>query len=506
VTTLAAAGVAKGWGCTQIFFDLFVEGRGAKAILTALGHLSGRRDAFSPFQMPGFGEDLVVASARKGRRRLTVLAGNPYLCSMTQPRSVSVSELTYLIRQRLEGDPQLRGAIVKGEISNLTQHGSGHVYFTLKDEGAQLSCAMFKQVAMQYLRSMPKHGEQVLVQGDISVYPQRGSYQMIVRGLLKAGGEGDLHRKFLETKAKLAAEGLFDADLKRSWPRVPRRIAVVTSPTGAVIRDICNTVRRRFPHVTIVLVPAAVQGERAAEDIVAAISRANALPAIDVLLLARGGGSLEDLWPFNEEAVARAIRASRLPVVTGIGHETDTTIADFAADLRAATPTAAAEQLVPEISQLEDELDRAALILRRNLGFFVENRRQSLDDLAYKMEMRMQTAIDIQRHLLKDIHRELESRLVRGLDLARRELEQTDQALQSHIAQSIRLARQELDTIAPQLQALDLRNVLQRGFSITEIDGKVVHTSTELAVGDTLTTYFSHGKARSRVETLDDND
>lgn len=427
----------------------------------------------------------------------------PYLCRMTSPSSVSVSELTYLIRQRLEGDPSLRGALVKGEISNLTQHGSGHVYFTLKDEYAQLSCAMFKSVALQYLRNMPKHGEQVVVQGDISVYPQRGSYQMVVRSLQKAGNEGDLHRKFLETKARLAAEGLFDADQKRSWPRVPRRIAVVTSPTGAVIRDICNTIRRRFPHVTLVLVPAAVQGERAADELVAAIARANALPDIDVLLLARGGGSLEDLWPFNEERLARAIRASRLPVVTGVGHETDTTIADFAADLRAATPTAAAEQLVPEIGQVLEELDRAAQVLRRNLSFFVETRRQGLDDLSYKLEMRMRSAIDIQRHFLKDYARELETRLLRGLDLSRRELERADAELQRHMALAIDRARQTLDMIEPQLEALDLRNVLERGFSITELDGKVVRSIAELQPGDALTTYFFQGKAQSRVEKLD---
>ena len=422
---------------------------------------------------------------------------------MTAPSSVSVSELTYLIRQRLEGDPSLRGAVVKGEISNLTQHGSGHVYFTLKDEYAQLSCAMFKQVALQYLRNMPKHGEQVLVQGDISVYPQRGSYQMVVRGLQKAGTEGDLHRKFLETKARLAAEGLFDADRKRSWPRVPRRIAVITSPTGAVIRDICNTIRRRFPHVTLVLVPTAVQGERAADEVVAAIARANALPDIDVLLLARGGGSLEDLWPFNEERVARAIRASRVPVVAGIGHETDTTIADFAADLRAATPTAAAEQLVPEVGQLREELDRGAQVLRRNLGFFVENRRQGLDDLAYRLEMRMQSAIDVNRHFLKDYARELENRLLRGLDLGRQELARAETTLQTQMGMAITRARQALDLIEPQLEALDLRNVLERGFSITEHEGKVVRSIAELEPGDNVTTYFFQGKAQSRVEKLD---
>jgi exodeoxyribonuclease VII large subunit len=425
---------------------------------------------------------------------------------MTQPAMVSVSELTYLIRQRLEGDPLFRGAFVKGEVSNLTQHGSGHVYFTLKDEGAQLSCAMFKQVAMQYLRNMPKHGEQLVVQGDISVYPQRGSYQMIVRSLQRAGTEGDLHRKFLETKTKLAEEGLFDASLKRARPSIPRRIAIVTSPTGAVIRDICNTIRRRFPHVELILVPAAVQGERSADELVAAIARANALPDVDLLLLVRGGGSLEDLWSFNEERVARAIRASRLPVITGIGHETDTTIADFVADLRAATPTAAAEQAVPEVVQLEEEFMRAAQVLRRNLSFFVETRRLTLDGLSDKLEQYMRSAIELKRHFLQDFEKELEAKRLYGLARVRHELDLAAAALRGHMTQAFAGARQELDSITPQLQSLDLRNVLARGFSITERDGKVVRSVSELEPGDLLTTHFFKGKARSRVETLDNHE
>lgn len=371
--------------------------------------------------------------------------------------------------------------MVAGEVSNLVRHSSGHVYFTLKDAHAQLSCAMFKGVAMQYLRNLPGHGEQVVVQGDISVYPPRGGYQLIVRAISKAGQEGDLHRRFVELKAKLEAEGLFDPSVKRPLPAIPKKIGVVTSPTGAVIRDICHTLKRRFPHVEVLLVPTVVQGEKAAGSIVDGIKKLNGVGDVDVILLARGGGSLEDLWAFNEEAVARAIRASGVPVVAGIGHETDSTIADFVADLRAATPTAAAELVVPVAAQLRTALDEAAGRLKRNLVFYIDTRRQSLDELAYRLEKRMETHLEIKRQWLKEQERALMGRMEGALDKA----------------------RHELDLIEARMSDLDLRQVLERGFSITEHGGKVVRSVAELEEGDVLTTYFFQGKAQTRVEKLE---
>ena len=401
---------------------------------------------------------------------------------MANTRPFKVSELTFLIQRKLESEPAFRNAQVQGEISNLRPpNTSGHVYFTLKDNNAQISCAMFKSVAMKYLGDLPKHGEEVTVVGDISLYPPQGSYQLIVKSLEKGGMEGLLHRRFLELKAKLELEGLFDPQLKRKLPKIPRRIGVVTSPTGAVIRDICNTLRRRFPHVEVIVVPALVQGAQGASSIVAALACLNQLKDIDLVILARGGGSLEDLWCFNEEIVARAIRASKAPVVSGVGHETDVTIADFVADLRAATPTAAAELAVPLASEIRNFIDQGAMQMKRSLQFFIDTRRQLLDDTEFKLQTRNNNAFDVRRQLLREAETQLEHALWT----------------------TIQRAHHELNMAESKLHSLDLRQVLQRGFTITEKDGKTLRSIAELAPGDLVTTHFYQGTAHTRVESLE---
>ncbi|MHB1414890.1 MAG: exodeoxyribonuclease VII large subunit [Chloroflexota bacterium] len=259
---------------------------------------------------------------------------------------LSVGEVTGYLRELMESDDLLRDVWVRGEVSNLVQSQAGHSYFTLKDSTSQLRCVIFRG-QLPHISFRPRNGLAVAAHGRVSVYEVSGQVQLYV-DLVEPQGVGELYLRFQQLRQRLEREGLFDPARKRPLPLFPRRIGVVTSPTGAVFHDIMQVVSRRFANVEIVLAPAQVQGEGAAESIAAAIAALNALPGTDVIILARGGGSLEDLWPFNEETVARAVFASRVPVVSGVGHETDVTIADLVADLRAPTPSAAAELVVPD--------------------------------------------------------------------------------------------------------------------------------------------------------------
>ena len=263
----------------------------------------------------------------------------------SEPQIYSVRELTAMVKERLTSDPRLAGVAVLGEISNFKHHSSGHMYFTLKDEHSRLRCVMFRRENMR-LRFRPADGQAVIAKGDVSVYEAAGDYQLYVREMVPAG-HGELALAFEQLKQKLAAEGLFDEERKRPLPVLPRRIGVVTSPEGAALRDIISVTRRRFPNMPILLAPAVVQGEEGPDSVVRAIRLMNEHGGVDVLIVGRGGGSLEDLWTFNDERVARAIAASRSPVIAAVGHETDFTIADFVADKRAPTPSAAAEMGVP---------------------------------------------------------------------------------------------------------------------------------------------------------------
>jgi exodeoxyribonuclease VII large subunit len=262
-----------------------------------------------------------------------------------QPAHWSVTELTRRVRLLLDTDPELQDAWVQGELSNLSRPASGHVYFTLKDSGASLRCVMWKTDAAR-LRVAVQDGMAVEAHGHVSVYEAGGQYQLYV-DTLKPAGEGALYAEFLRLKALLEAEGLFDAARKRSIPDLPRRIGIVTSATGAALRDILNTLRRRLPLLEVVLAASPVQGDEAPAALALALAELNRVAEPDVILLARGGGAIEDLWAFNDERVVRAVIASRAPVICGVGHETDFTLADFAADLRAPTPTAAAEMATP---------------------------------------------------------------------------------------------------------------------------------------------------------------
>lgn len=287
----------------------------------------------------------------------------------SEPQIYSVRELTAMVKERLTSDPRLAGVAVLGEISNFKHHSSGHMYFTLKDEHSRLRCVMFRRENMR-LRFRPADGQAVIAKGDVSVYEAAGDYQLYVREMVPAG-HGELALAFEQLKQKLAAEGLFDEERKRPLPVLPRRIGVVTSPEGAALRDIISVTRRRFPNMPILLAPAVVQGEEGPDSVVRAIRLMNEHGGVDVLIVGRGGGSLEDLWTFNDERVARAIAASRIPVISAVGHETDFTIADFVADKRAPTPSAAAEMAVPDkralLAHIQGQYERLQSGVRRRI-------------------------------------------------------------------------------------------------------------------------------------------
>ena len=297
-----------------------------------------------------------------------------------QPRIYQVREVNRYLKGKLEGDDFLQNLGVQGEISNFKHHSSGHMYFTLKDEESTLRCVMFRSQNRR-LNFAPRDGLQVIALGSIGVYIRDGVYQFYVEAMEPAG-LGSLHLAFEELKRKLAGEGLFSPERKRSLPLLPRRVGVITSPTGAAIRDIITVSRRRFANVDLIVAPVLVQGDRAAPQMVAALEALARVPGIDVIIIGRGGGSWEELWPFNDEGLARAIAACPVPVISAVGHETDFTIVDFVADVRAATPSAAAELAVPDKEELRLRLQNLAARSQQGIRTILEQRRQALSTLA----------------------------------------------------------------------------------------------------------------------------
>ncbi len=398
--------------------------------------------------------------------------------STTAPKVYTISQLNKEVRSLLEGNFPL--VWVEGEISNLVQPGSGHIYFSLKDEFAQVRCAMFRG-KNHLLNFTPENGIHILAQAQISVYEQRGDYQLIIHNM-ELAGDGVLRNKFEELKKKLFKEGLFAAEGKQAIPRLPKCIGVVTSPTGAAIRDVISVLKRRFASIPIIIYPTQVQGNQAAEQIVRAIGLANQHSKCDVLVVARGGGSLEDLWPFNEEIVARSIFSSRIPVISGIGHEIDFTIADFVADQRASTPSAAAELVSPDVTEwlntvkhlqtkfihlVQTNLQRAKLTLN-NLIKRLQHPGRRLQDYAQlldNLEQRINLAVN---NLLKHKHSEV-----------------------------INLSR-ALQTISPLA-------TLNRGYAIVTQDGngKILRRAQDVNVGDNIKARLESGSLKCIVREID---
>lgn len=392
-----------------------------------------------------------------------------------EKKILSVSEVTRLIKSSLERD--FPHVWIQGEISNCKQHSSGHYYFTLKDEGAQMSAVLWRSRATALSVNL-EDGMKVQVRGAITVYAPRGNYQIDVLQVLPVG-IGELQLAFERLKQKLAAEGLFDASRKKPLPEFPSSIGVVTSVTGAALHDILSVLSRRFPALEVVVSPVRVQGEGAAQEIVDALREMNRYGGVEVIIVGRGGGSLEDLWAFNEEVVARAIAASAIPVVSAVGHEIDFSISDFVADLRAPTPSAAAELIVRDRVEI--------LELLRNICYTM---RQSLEDRVSTLKERMGSLVSSYSfNRPKDLFHQYAQRLdelERGLSLA-----------SSHIFDRV---QQHHEALYQQLQALSPRNVLSRGYAIIRKDQRPVTRAAELSEGDRAEIEFHDARVLTRVE------
>jgi exodeoxyribonuclease VII large subunit len=395
-----------------------------------------------------------------------------------QPVSITVSELNRYLRQLLESDDVLQEVWVIGEVSNLSRPASGHLYFTLKDSTAAIRCVMWRSM-VQRLRFSLRDGMSVEVNGSIRYYEVAGQVQ-IEASLVRPAGEGALYQEFLRLKARLEAEGLFDPERKRPIPGFPHRIGIVTSPTGAALQDMLNTIRRRFPLVEVFLSPTPVQGNEAPPAIVAAIERLNRLAQPDVILVARGGGSLEDLWAFNDERVARAIVASKAPVISGVGHETDFTIADFAADLRAPTPTAAAELATPDQADLRAALSEELSKLGKALGTVVANQRWRLSEQHNRL------------HRFSPLN-QIRSSRQRVDELAHRSALAVDH--------SLRLQGALLTGLSTRLAGLSPQSILNRGYAVVSLKdgGEVVNSLHQVAPGDALQVRVKDGEFGASV-------
>jgi exodeoxyribonuclease VII large subunit len=445
-----------------------------------------------------------------------------------QPRIFSVTEVTKAVRGVLES--AFDEVWVQGEVSNYRQQSSGHQYFTLKDAAAQLSCVLFARGGA-WRKTVPlQDGMLVQAKGRLTVYEARGQYQLNV-SIVQAAGAGLLQAKFEALKRKLAAEGLFDAERKRELPSFPRAIGIVTSPTGAALRDMLNVLARRAPWLRVIVSPARVQGDGAAAEIIAALEDLNRLAAggaapVDAIVLARGGGSIEDLWEFNDEQLARAIAASALPVVSAVGHEIDFTIADFVADLRAPTPSAAAELIVPDTTELLRMLEGRASFLHRRVSTALETARlhlaglarsalfrepgQRLEQATQRLDIAEQTlAREIDRRLADFRQRigELDSQVRRHrpdqvLALHGQRLAAARGALVERFSQQLRARKDRVTRVADMLRLLSPEHTITRGYSITSTpDGKVVRGAGDVASGNEIHTRLRDGKIVSVVKS-----
>lgn len=389
---------------------------------------------------------------------------------------ITVTELNQYIKEKIGNDEYLNNVFIKGEISNFKHHYTGHMYFTLKDENSLIKCIMFKSYTAN-LKFIPKDGMKVMILGTVSVFERDGVYQIYCKAM-QEDGLGSLHVAYEELKAKLEKEGLFDISHKKQIPKIPKCIGVLTSNTGSVIRDIINVSTRRNPNVYIRLLPVPVQGEGAAEKIAKAIKIMNEKNFADVIILARGGGSLEDLWPFNEEIVARAIYESELPVISAVGHETDFSISDFVADLRAPTPSAAAELAVPNVSDIQIKLESYNLRYKNAL-------KKKTEIMRLRYEKCMMNKVF--RDPLQNIHDKYLK-----LDIINR-------SLQNSINNKVQISKSEMIELITKLDNLSPLKTLMRGYSIVEKEGKVVKSVKDLNSDEEISIRLIDGSTKAKI-------
>lgn len=397
---------------------------------------------------------------------------------MIEPKIFTVGQINRYIRNLLENDFILSSLLVKGEISNFKAHSSGHLYFTLKDASGALSCVMFRQDAAG-LPFEPENGMQVVVYGHISLYEKTGQYQLYAE-FLEPLGIGALQVAFEQLKEKLAAEGLFDGDFKREIPKNPSCIAVITSPTGAAVRDILQIVKRRDPNVKVAIFPTLVQGEQAAADIVRSLKLVNEWGKADVIILGRGGGSMEDLWCFNDENVARAVFASEIPVISAVGHETDFTITDFVADMRAPTPSAAAELATTPLTERREAFHRLELRLERDVSALLTSCRRRLDLLKSRPVM---------ERPLERIYRTM------------MDVEETQQRLDKEMTNRLMQREERWQYLTNRLEAVSPLAVMSRGYVMAVTSsGKLLTSVKQAEVGDRVTLHLQDGKMETNIQ------
>ncbi len=446
------------------------------------------------------------------------MTGNPYL---------SVQALTKYVKRKFDADPHLRNVYVKGELSNVNNHPSGHIYFTLKDQHSRIRSAMFKSSASK-LKFKPENGMNVLITGDVSVYEASGSYQLYANSM-EPDGIGALYLAFEQLKEKLELEGLFKEEWKSPLPVYPNKIGVITAQTGAAIQDICSTIERRYPLAEIILFPATVQGTLAGPSIIRAIEQANRHSSIDVLIVGRGGGSIEDLWAFNEEDVARAIFSSRIPIISAVGHETDTTIADFVSDRRAPTPTAAAELAVPARDELIERILGQKRSLYRALSNKIKYEQKQLTSLQSSYPLQFperlyrpftEKLIGIEGRLVRsgqDITKRDQSELIRltsmlstysplqNVNDQKREVKALQTRLSRTIQHDFRMHTERFSTSIRMLKALNPLDIMDRGYSIIYQEDNVVNSVKTLEVGSEVQIQLQDGALHATINSISPN-
>lgn len=411
---------------------------------------------------------------------------------------ITVTQLTKYIKYKIDNDANLNEVFLKGEISNFKAHSRGHYYFTLKDEGSRINAIMFAS-ATKGIKFIPQDGMKVLVTGKISVFEANGGYQIYVNDMLE-DGVGNLYIAFEQLKKKLEMEGLFDPSIKKKIPKIPNRVGVVTAPTGAAIKDIISTIKRRWPLVEILLFPSLVQGENAAVDIVKQIKRAENYN-LDTLIVGRGGGSIEDLWPFNEEIVARAIYECQIPVISAVGHEIDFTISDFVADLRAPTPTGAAELAVPAISDVSNYLNQLKIRLNKSMQNKITIQKQKLNKITSRYIFTNPISIYQTKEMLFDslIDRLKYSTVNLVTKKEKKYLELKNSYIFKTPYQLIDKKANKYLQIVSKLETLSPLETIKRGYTMTKINNKVVTSSKKIKKGDHLEINFSDGTVEAEV-------
>lgn len=396
---------------------------------------------------------------------------------MENKRVLTVTQLNMYVKSLLESNQNLSDIYISGEISNFTNHyKSGHLYMSIKDETGVIKAVMFRQYASK-LQFAPKDGMKVIVRGRVSLYERDGTYQLYIVAM-KQSGLGELQLKYEQLKEKLLKEGMFSPEFKKTLPTIPSKVAVITSPTGAAVQDILNILKRRFPSVTVVMCPVQVQGELAAPQLIEAVNEVNRKKCADVIIIGRGGGSIEDLWAFNDENLARAIFASKIPVISAVGHETDFTICDYVADKRAPTPSAAAELAVPDRSELKIRIDRYRVNLRTALKRNYQQNLLKLQSIMNKQCMKNPLFYITLKGQTVDL---LENRLNKAYE----------KTLSKNNAEFLK--------IASKLNSLSPTNVLLRGYSVVYKDSKIISSKDDLAIGDRVEINFSDGKRTAEI-------